>query len=570
MIANLLITAMVSPAITASGVSTKEPCSCPPEATAAPIRQSPWAGWGGDDFNNRWAAEGAWLDSQSATNLSQHCQHPYHRGVSATPVVVEDTAYYPTWSGSLVAFNFVQCMTVWELDVMKYVNSRYTQSKVQKKLLFQTSRTSPALDGDVLYIGTQPQALVIAVDRLTGEPIADIPINPHPFAVITQSPTFHDGKLFVGASSREEAAVRAIPGYQCCSFIGNMVALELERGECSSQFHVLWNVTMLPTDTRWSGVGIWGSQPSVDVKRQQIFIATGNVYTAPEQYQECKNKTKNLNLAPGVLTSDPCVPRDVWQESVLALDMRTGEPNWINTLSPLDAWTAACGFGGSIQKPHAGRLPEQCPYQPGPDADFGIAPTFVPGSKNTPYGNDVVVVGQKDGNLYALSAQAGRLYWATSTSPGGNVGGLIWGIAVDDSQVYYTAVNSDRKAWQLQPSNRTIHTSAFGSAFLLNGSITWETESPHGAFSIVPPTVAGDVVFVGRTGNGSKPAHAQYFATDGGLVPINKKTGQILEDYPLQANFHGGIAVVKDHVLFGTGYEPPYNGTGSFYVYRAE
>ena len=45
---------------------------------------------------------------------------------------------------------------------------------VQKKLLFQTSRTSPALDRDVLYIRTQPHALIIAVDRLTGEPIADI------------------------------------------------------------------------------------------------------------------------------------------------------------------------------------------------------------------------------------------------------------------------------------------------------------------------------------------------------------------------------------------------------------
>lgn len=30
----------------------------------------------------------------------------------------------------------------------------------------------------------------------------------------------------------------------------------------------------------WSGAAIWGSQPSIDVERQQVFIATGNVSNA--------------------------------------------------------------------------------------------------------------------------------------------------------------------------------------------------------------------------------------------------------------------------------------------------
>lgn len=47
----------------------------------------------------------------------------------------------------------------------------------RRKLLFQTSCTSPAVDGDILYIGTQPQALLISLDRLTGGPIADIRVN---------------------------------------------------------------------------------------------------------------------------------------------------------------------------------------------------------------------------------------------------------------------------------------------------------------------------------------------------------------------------------------------------------
>lgn len=500
-------------------------------------------------------------------NLTEHCVQTYHRGVSATPVVVEDVAYFPTWSGSFVALNYAQCRVIWEFDVIGYVDSHYTQDKMQKKIVFQTSRTSPALDADVLYIGTQPQALLIALDRFTGKPIHHVQVNPHPYAIITQSPTFHDGMVFVGAASREEAAALGVPGFKCCSFVGNMVAAKLDRE--AGKLRVLWNVTMLPSNSGWAGAAIWGSQPSVDAQRGQVFIGTGNVYTAPNQFLQCRQQTKNITVIAEGLTADPCLPRNVLQESVLALDMRTGVINWAQQLSPLDAWTAACGFGGSIFNPNATRIPSRCPYKPGPDADFGMAPTFVPGSQNTPYGKDILVVGQKNGNLYALSAQAGMLLWATNTSPDGNVGGLIWGIAVDDYSIYYTAVNSDLKTWQIQPSNETTKSSAFGSASLINGSILWETPVPNDAFAIAPPTVVNDVVLFTRAGKQSAPIREQYTKTVGGLIPVNKHTGKILDEYELDATMHGGIAVVDRYVLFGTGYEPPYNGSGSFYVYCA-
>ncbi|KAL2350361.1 hypothetical protein BJ546DRAFT_1053544 [Cryomyces antarcticus] len=69
---------------------------------------------------------------------------------------------------------------------------------------------------------------------------------------------------------------------------------------------------------------------------------------------------------------------------------------------------------------------------PSPDADFGMAPTLVPGSARTPYEKDTIVVAQKNDHLYAISAQAGLLFWSTITSPGGADGGLIWGVAVDN------------------------------------------------------------------------------------------------------------------------------------------
>jgi len=432
----------------------------------------------------------------------------------------------------------------------------------QMNIIFQVSRTSPALDGDILYFATEPFALLVALNRITGQEIAYSQINPHPYAVATMSPTVWNGTVFIGTSSREEAIARKVPSYPCCSFIGNFAAFQLDSS--SHQFNVMWNVSTLPLTGDWSGGSVWGSQPSIDVRRQQVFIATGNVYSLPTEYEACYKQTSNISVIQEGLVSDPCVPSNVYQETVLALDIATGFVNWERQLSPLDAWTAACGFGGSIQKPNTSLLPQLCPYRPGPDADFGMAPTFIPASAYTPHEMDTLVIGQKNGNLYALGAQTGKVFWATVTCPDGNVGGLSWGIAVDDSRVYYTAINSDLKTFRLQPDGPTINSSAFGAASLTDGSILWETPSPNGTFAISPPTVANDIVFFAREDSG--PSIEAYETTVGGLIPVDKFTGTILADYPLQAIMHGGISVVGEYVMFGTGYEPSYNGTGEIVV----
>jgi len=470
--------------------------------------------------------------------------------------------YYPTWSGSFVALNYKTCKVLFEISIPDTIEKFMPQSKMQKMLLFQAARASPVASGNVVFIGTQGNALMLAIDKNSGKALDAIQLNPHQFAVVSMSATVYNKRIFVGAASREEAAARGIPGYKCCSFVANMVALDFDVTK--NKFSVAWNTSMLPLDTEWSGSALWGSQPSIDAMRNQVFIATGNVYSLPKSAEACRNRTMSRGVS-----SNVCQPKNVYQESVLALDMKTGNVNWINQLSALDAWTAACGFGGSLQKPNATRLPPpNCPYNPGPDADFGMMPTFVKGGSGTPNGSDTVVVGQKNGNLYALSASNGHTAWATLTSPDGNIGGLIWGIAVDDQQVYFTAVNSALKQFTLEPQGRNISNSAFGAASLKTGSIMWETQSPNGSFSIMLPTVVNDVVLFGRTGNGQMIV-SNYDKTPGGLIPVQKSTGKILKDYNLDANFHGGIAIQNQYLMFGTGYEAPYAGKGSFNVWTA-
>jgi glucose dehydrogenase len=170
-----------------------------------------------------------------------------------------------------------------------------------------------------------------------------------------------------------------IPTYVCCSFIGHLNAYNVNTGE------LLWSKDMLPRGQNYSGAAIWGGAPAIDPFMNQVIIATGNNYANPNDVTACRELVQNLT---GSITffRDPCIAPNVYQESVIALDLETGNVNWVNQLSPLDSWTAACGlsaYGLPFQ-------PGRCPPSPGPDADFGQAPVFIAGNANTyrnRYGN---------------------------------------------------------------------------------------------------------------------------------------------------------------------------------------
>lgn len=467
-----------------------------------------------------------------------------------------DIAYYPTWGGNFVALNYKTCGVAWNISVVDIITNYAPVTATQEKVLQVASRSSPQIDGNVLYFTTIIHALLVAVDLHTGTVLSAIQLHSHPLAQLTMSPTVYNRRIFIGTASFEEVAVEEVPGYQCCSFIGSMTGVDFDKS--ANNFTVAWDVPMLPSGQGWSGSAVWGSQPSIDAARGQVFIGTGNVYTLPDAYAACENATQSLSAVAQGLVPDPCIPNDVYQESIMAFDMQTGMINWVRRLTPLDAWVLACGtIGGSVP-----RNAQLCPYTPGPDADFGMAPTFIPGSVDTPYGKDTVVIGQKNGELHALSAQTGTPFWSTVTSPDGSGGGLIWGIAVDDKQVYFTAANTGLQTWQLYGSNATIQNSAYGAAELATGKLTWETASPRNSTSVVPPTVVGDAVLVGRT---------TYNSTGGpgALLVIDKHSGTIMHEYGLESAFHGGIAVQGNYVMFGTGYSrsATFNGTGSFNVW---
>jgi hypothetical protein len=135
---------------------------------------------------------------------------------------------------------------------------------------------------------------------------------------------------------------------------------------------------------------------------------------------------------------------------------------------------------------------------------------------------------------------------------------LSWGIAVDDSRVYFTAINSLDKVWQLEPLGQPVTRSAYGAASLSNGTLLWGTASPSNGVAYGPPTVVGDILLVARTGFDPDQT-LTYDSTNGSLIAIQKATGNIIANIGLSSNFHGGIAVQGADIMFGIGYSPAFS-----------
>jgi polyvinyl alcohol dehydrogenase (cytochrome) len=81
-----------------------------------------------------------------------------------------------------------------------------------------------------------------------------------------------------GISSLEELwATKA--DYPCCTFRGNMIKVDLTNGD------IVWRTYMAPDNNNqvggFSGSSLWGSSPAIDLRRNQVYISTGDSAALP-------------------------------------------------------------------------------------------------------------------------------------------------------------------------------------------------------------------------------------------------------------------------------------------------
>lgn len=238
---------------------------------------------------------------------------------------------------------------------------------------------------------------VYALNAVTGLLVWKDHADVHPSATLTATPVLYQGQLYVPVSSLEEASND--PHYTCCTFRGSLIAYDARTGKRA------WQTFMAdPSNAQGvnsagaermgpSGAAIWGS-PSIDERRRQIYLATGDNYSDPP--------TK---------TSD----------AVMALDLQTGKIKWMYQALAGDVWNLSC----------VSKVKALCPSHAGPDYDFAAATILT-----TAGGRDVVLAGQKSGWVFAIDPASGHLLWKTRVGRGGVEGGVHFGMAVDGERLF--------------------------------------------------------------------------------------------------------------------------------------
>ncbi|HEY2151960.1 MAG TPA: PQQ-binding-like beta-propeller repeat protein, partial [Vicinamibacterales bacterium] len=318
--------------------------------------------------------------------------------------------------------------------------------------------------------------------------------------------TIYKNKIIVPISA-SGVVTGAQPGFECCIGHGAVVALSAKDGSKLWENHTMRNaeytgkVSSTGVKQRGpSGAPIW-SIPLIDEKRNRVIVTTGENTSHP-----------------ATDTSD----------AVIALDLDTGAPVWKFQAMALDVWNEGC----SSTKERSG---PNCPWNiaddpgTGRDFDFGAGAALVKGAT----GKDVVLAGQKSGDVLALDAESGSKLWNVRFGEGTALGGVHWGLTTDGQRIF-AAVNDPTFAGAstdpVSPDAKTTPRPGVFAVDIATGKQVWGYDAaPHcdgdrGAlvrackakygFSAAPLTVDGAVIA----------------ATLGGEVVIfDGKTGKVLK-----------------------------------------
>ncbi|KAG4922649.1 hypothetical protein JHK82_051624 [Glycine max] len=315
-----------------------------------------WLNHGGDIYNRRYASMEHKISVETFSNLSLKWEFYAGKDITATPAIFDGTLYFPCWNGNIFAVRAKYGSLVWKQNLGNLTGLSATGFVAGVN--WTVARATPTIaEDDLLIVGIYGPAVVIAVKRSTGDLVWETRLDSHNSSVVTMSRTYLRG----------------------------FSKLDIESGA------ILWQTYTIPDNHgekgEYSGAAVWGSSPPIDASRNHIYIATGNLYTAPLDILECQEKENNV--------TQPTHPDD-------------------------------------------------------PDADFGEAPMMltidVNGTKQ-----DVVVAVQKSGFAWALHRDDGKLIWSTNFTlrPSKNTttsGGWVAMEACSGKILWSTANPSNAKA----------------------------------------------------------------------------------------------------------------------------
>jgi polyvinyl alcohol dehydrogenase (cytochrome) len=496
-------------------------CSTAENPTAGDIRQPAWNGFGAGLANTRFqSAEASGLSLSDVPKL--RLKWAFRLGdvtfVRGQPVVVGNRLFAANQADKLYALGAKSGCVYWVFD---------TAAPIRGGVIAGRANNSAAV-----FFG-DAAGNAYAVDTASGKLLWKTHVEDHYATMLTAVPNLYQGVLYFGVSSAEEGT-GAVPGAECCTFRGSVVALNAATGKRIWKTYTIAD-TPKPTTKNKTGVQRWGpsgaavwSTPTIDEKRDAIYVATGDNYSDPP--------TK---------TSD----------AILALERSTGKILWSRQITTGDAYTVDCDQA----------VKTNCPDSKGPDFDFGQPPILV----SLPNGKRALVIGQKSGVAHALDPdQQGEVLWQKRVGRGGPLGGIQWGSAADSDQMYVAVsdivfhVVGDPNApggpaMELDPAKGG---GLFGLR-LQTGEQVWSAAPPGcGTRTKCSPAQSGAVTAIpGAVFSGSEDGHLRAYRSD---------TGEIIWDFDTAREYDavnggkarggsldgGGPAVAGGMVYVNSGY----------------
>lgn len=409
--------------------------NCSPKVAEAIDLTPKINGWGINNKNHRFISEtdaGISKNNLARLQLKWVFALPDTDTPHSQPFITPDTVFIGDEPGVVYALDRETGCEKWRFDAGTTVRTalRLVPFKASGK------------QRNVLTFGTAGGE-VFGIDPLTGQQQWRIAADEHAKTMVSGSAIDYQGVIYQPVSSWE-AFWAVNPFYTCCTFRSSVIALSPANGE------ILWRSYMIKDEPRlvkenliWpdhygpSGAPVW-SQPSLDIKRNRLYVGTGENYSSPSTD-----------------TSD----------SIVALDLTTGEMLWHKQFLASDAWNIAC------ESP----LDSNCPSERGVDLDFGAPPILV-----TIDGRDIILAGQKNGSVYALDPdQEGKLLWQQKPGTGGKLGGIHFSMGVNEARgVVYVPV-SDRPVGLLGENPPGEPNPSLHAYDIASGKNLWSTAAPN-------------------------------------------------------------------------------------------
>ena len=398
--------------------------SCSTNSTLKDLGSEPaWNGWSIGTSNTRYApAKIAGLSPGQVSRLKLKWVFgvPGASSLYDQPTIVGGRVYFGSDAGQIFSIDANSGCVYWAFQADSGVRGSVTLASLKAG--------SPQLVffGDI-------RANAYAINASTGELVWKTHTDLHPEARISASVVFYNGRLYVPIAALEEVS-GAQATHICCTTRGAVTALDAMTGKVLWETHVITEPAKLigkngaGTDVMGpSGGSVWNT-PTIDPKRNALYVGTGNGFTGPP--------TKGTN-------------------AIFAMDLDTGKVKWTFQPHPhnlgIDLWHGGCPTrvpgnhpapapappAGAPRRTPTNYGPESCsPTGWAPDWDFSAPPILA----TLTDGRNLLIAGSKSGTVYALDPDhEGAVVWTQDVSrtlPGGG-GDVVFGGATDGKDVYF-------------------------------------------------------------------------------------------------------------------------------------